>query len=161
MYSLLKTNKFAYGKAANWSLLRVFCRIKEANNTNLISILELARVKFLFSTPYGMEDIRNHFSSQYNFFSLALINETRNISKYFFSDSWMKNAIKNCIAQTSLHGVTNLVGRGSLQTFGYAAFIYLLSFYSKEENVIKVLNNLLNILSEEIKKKKCNSISSF
>ena len=26
---ILKTNKFTYGKVANWSLLRVFCRIKE------------------------------------------------------------------------------------------------------------------------------------
>ena len=149
---IVGTKKFTYGKVANWSLLRTFCRIKEAGNSNLLALAELARVKILFCTPHGIEDSRNYFSSQYNIFSLVLLNETRNISKFFFSDKWMNNAINNCIAQTSSQGVTNLIGRGSLQTFGYAAYIYLLSFYTKDKNVNKILNDLLSILHIEFKK---------
>ena len=137
--NILNTNKFTYGKVANWSILRVICRFNESKKLNLISFLELTRVKILFQTNFGIQDQKGLFSTQYNFFSLALLNELKNQSVNLFPDNWLNKALNNCIHQINTNGVTNLIGRGALQLFGYASLIYLLSFYSNNLKILKIL----------------------
>ena len=147
---ILNTNKFTYGKVANWSILRVICRFNESKKLNLISFLELIRVKILFQTNFGIQDQKGLFSTQYNFFSLALLNEIRGQSVNLFSNNWFNQSLINCIHQINTNGVTNLIGRGSLQLFGYASLIYLLSFYSNNLKILKILEIIIDTVAREI-----------
>ena len=147
---ILNTNKFTYGKVANWSILRVICRFNESKKLNLISLLELIRVKILFQTNFGIQDQKGLFSTQYNFFSLALLNEIRSQSVNLFSNNWFNQSLSNCIHQINSNGVTNLIGRGSLQLFGYASLIYLLSFYSNNLKILKLLEIIIDTVARQI-----------
>ena len=81
---------------------------------------------------------------------MALLNEIRSQSVNLFSNNWFNQSLNNCIYQINTNGVTNLIGRGSLQLFGYASLIYLLSFYSNNIKILKLLKAIINTVAREI-----------
>ena len=148
---LLGSRLYTWGRAANWSILRVLTEVKKNYFFQLLSILEIIRIKFFFKKNNYIEDLKNFYSSQYNFFSLALLHELKIIRPYYFDNSWLKRSVIDSLHQVSSYGHTNFLGRGACQSFGYSSLIYLFSFYKDENNYIdNALFSLLDILHNEL-----------
>lgn len=148
---LIGPRSYTWGKAANWSILRILTQIKYNCYFYSLSVLEILRIKIFFKRKDYIEDIKNFYSSQYNFFSLALLNELKVPRPLNFKKSWLEASINNCLYQVSSYGYTNFLGRGSFQSFGYSSLIYLLSFYDDPDNKInKTLSILLKIIDKEL-----------
>ena len=145
----LLSRRFTYGRAANWSILRAICRTRSNIFQKILALAELLRVRLLFQTPQCIEDKRHLYSSQYNFFSLSLIFELPFPHKLLFPKSWLGKAVANCIEQSSSAGMSNLIGRGSLQSFGYSSLIYLLSNCYDSDKALSQVASLLRTLRNE------------
>ena len=85
----------------------------------------------------------------YNF-SLALLNEIKGSISKFISNNWFNQSLLIVFIKLNTNGVTNLIGRGSLQLFGYASLIYLLSFFSNNLKILKILEIIIDTVAREI-----------
>lgn len=122
-------------RVANWTLLRAFCRLHSGHlSQRTIGRAEVAVVHRWFSDKSGLiEDQRGAYTSQYHAFCAALLGELTagplNDSKRTLS--WFKQATDSFVQWILPGGQCNYIGRGSLQSFGYAAAILALAHASR------------------------------
>ena len=112
-------------RVANWTLLRAFCRFHSASRIERAkAAAEVAVVRRWFSDKSGLiEDQKGAYTMQYHAFCTALLGE---LLAGPMKDSpstrhWFGRCIDAFSDLVLPGGQCNYIGRGSLQTFGYAA----------------------------------------
>jgi len=125
---ILQGERYADTTVANWMLLRAWCRLVTGHRlSRLLGRGEVVAVLFWFRSRGGViEDQRKAFTSQYHAYCVALLGELdRDIWKG--KNRRIQRALiegADVIAALVLPGgQCNYMGRGSLQSFGYAAAI--------------------------------------
>ena len=127
---ILGPEQYTGTRVANWTLLRAYCRYESGTlSGRLLGRAEIQAVKWWFSDPSGLiEDQRGSYTMQYHAFSAALLGELLSgpLKGSTWIQSWFERSVASFAELTLPGGQCNYIGRGSLQSFGYAAA--LLSF---------------------------------
>lgn len=153
--TILQGEHYAGTRVANWILLRAWCRLTTGHIlSRVIGQLELQAVLFWFRTKDGLiEDERGSFTLQYHAFCVALLGESEPYVWGFRRVSVHKNILKGADAMAELvlpGGQCNYMGRGSLQSFGYAAAILAFSHayrISKNDKYLLLMQEITDYLS--------------
>lgn len=114
-------------RVANWTLLRAYCRLHSHKFIQrMLGRAEVAMAYLLFAHPSGLiEDQRGAYTMQYHAFCVALLGEL--LAGPLKSSTWVRTRFQRTIDSLAVlvlpGGQCNYVGRGSLQSFGYAAAV--------------------------------------
>ena len=114
-------------RVANWTLLRAYCRVHSKNFIQrMLGRAEIAIAYLSFAHPSGIiEDQRGAYTMQYHAFCIALLGEL--LAGPLKSSTWVRKWFQRSIDSLAVlvlpGGQCNYIGRGSLQSFGYAAAI--------------------------------------
>ena len=148
----LKYIRFKGTKVTNWILLRGLCEVIIGNPKGIQRILNRVK-KYQIESGLILDDYSVK-SFQYHCFSLAILAEVHILtSNAKIKESFMKGIDFICRFVLP-NGMTNYIGRGQEQIFGYGALIFSLEYaftlsedidYIVIQNrVIKHLNGFLN-----------------
>lgn len=123
----LGPERYTGTRVANWTLLRVCCRFHSNRIVSrCLGRVELAAARLWFADPDGMlEDQRDAYTMQYHAFCVALLGEilSHHTPQSAVVSRWFKQSVDALSLLVLPGGHCNYVGRGSLQSFGYAAAI--------------------------------------
>jgi hypothetical protein len=112
-------------RVANWTLLRAFCRFHSVSRIERAkAATEVAVVRRWFSDKSGLiEDQKGAYTMQYHAFCTALLGEllAGPMKDSASTRHWFGRSIDAFSDLVLPGGQCNYIGRGSLQTFGYAA----------------------------------------
>ena len=152
--TILQGERYAGTRVANWILLRACCRLTTGNVfSRIFGQFELMAVILLFRSKDGLiEDEKGSFTSQYHMFCVALLGEAEkhvwSIGRSAIRKTILEGA--DVIAQLTLPGgQCNYIGRGRLQSFGYAAAILALVHafrISGDRKYLYLMANIANYL---------------
>lgn len=123
----LGPERYTGTRVANWMLLRIYCRFHSNHVVSrCLGRAELVAARLWFADPSGMiEDQRGAYTMQYHAFCVALLGEilSHQTPQSTAVSRWFKQSIDALALLVLPGGQCNYVGRGSLQSFGYAAAI--------------------------------------
>ncbi|HEY5603880.1 MAG TPA: hypothetical protein VIM41_12290 [Gammaproteobacteria bacterium] len=130
-YCYPELKQFKGTRVANWMLLRVNCRYLSGGILDrIIARIELSIVKKYFTKASGLiEDQRGAYTMQYHAFCAALLGELLNgpLKGSAGISRWFERSLNSFYSFILPGGQCNYLGRGSLQSFGYASAILALS----------------------------------
>jgi hypothetical protein len=128
---LVGPERYTGTRVANWTLLRAYCRLHSRRaSSRLLGRLEVLWVRSRFSDPSGViEDQRGAYTMQYHAFCVALLGEllAGPLKTSALVSAWFERSVNALAGLVLPGGECNYIGRGSLQSFGYAAAILALA----------------------------------
>lgn len=114
-------------RVANWTLLRIYCRLHSRKFIQrMVGRAEIAMAYLCFAHSSGLiEDQRGAYTMQYHAFCIALLGEllAGPLKSSTWVHKWFQRSIDSLAVLVLPGGQCNYIGRGSLQSFGYAAAI--------------------------------------
>lgn len=128
---LLRGERYTGTRVANWTLLRAYCRShSESARSRAMARAELFLVKRWFTRDSGLiEDQRGAYTMQYHAFCCALLGELVDgpLAGSHSHRAWFERSVNALTDLILPGGQCNYLGRGSLQSFGYAATVLALA----------------------------------
>jgi hypothetical protein len=146
---------YAGTRVANWTLLRAWCRLATGNIlSRVLAHIEIQVIWLWFRSRNGIiEDERGAFTSQYHAFCVALLGEAEQYVRGFCRNQVQEGILKGADALAELvlpGGQCNYMGRGSLQSFGYAAAILAFAHafrISRDTKYLSLIYEIVGYLS--------------
>lgn len=128
---LLSRERYTGTRVANWTLLRAYCRShSKSAESRAMARVELFLAQRWFTRDSGLiEDQRGAYTMQYHAFCCALLGELLDgpLAGLRSHRAWFERSVNALTDLILPGGQCNYLGRGSLQSFGYAATVLALA----------------------------------